>query len=235
MVFYRTRRGVDGDSFTAKQRVLVSGDDVDNYATVKGWDSRARMYEVAVDGDVGRTVMIKATGLCSVLNAWERFANAGGLYGVAFKTLQKDWKGCATAQGVANILAEYKQRKASTIASTKGFAGFAALPKGWTPSVYPAKSGKNVTVYVKDGIVVCPAFGHLRTAVPIMADAAHVILTSPSRATTGHFYIDEEVLRGAGVTDFSIYSPSAKGPLAADFFVPDEVFDRTQTRLARNY
>src|SRR6266850_2371455 len=35
----------------------------------------------------------------------------------------------------------------------------------------------------------------------IMADAAHAILTSDSRSTTGNFFIDEDVLRGAGVDD----------------------------------
>ncbi len=39
----------------------------------------------------------------------------------------------------------------------------------------------------------------------ILADAAHVILTRDSRAFTGHFCIDEEVLREAGVKDFSRY------------------------------
>jgi citronellol/citronellal dehydrogenase len=33
------------------------------------------------------------------------------------------------------------------------------------------------------------------------------------------------------VTDFSVYSPNATGPLAADFFVPDEVFAKTDTKL----
>ena len=69
----------------------------------------------------------------------------------------------------------------------------------------------------------------------IMGDAAHAILTSPSRETTGNFFIDELVLRAAGVTDFSVYSPDAKGPLAADFFVPDEVFGKTDTKVMRNY
>ena len=69
----------------------------------------------------------------------------------------------------------------------------------------------------------------------IMADAAHVILTGPARQTTGNFYIDEEVLRGAGVTDFSVYSPGAKGPLAADFFVPDAVFARSETKITGKY
>lgn len=65
----------------------------------------------------------------------------------------------------------------------------------------------------------------------IMADAAHAILTRPSRETTGNFYIDEEVLRAEGVTDFSKYAPGAKGALAGDFFVPDEVFARTETKV----
>lgn len=40
----------------------------------------------------------------------------------------------------------------------------------------------------------------------IMADAAHVILETDSRELTGHFLIDEDVLRErAGVTDFSKY------------------------------
>ena len=41
----------------------------------------------------------------------------------------------------------------------------------------------------------------------IMADAAHVVLTRRSRDFTGHFCIDEEVLRSVGVTDFSRYRP----------------------------
>ena len=68
-----------------------------------------------------------------------------------------------------------------------------------------------------------------------MADAAHAILTSPSREATGNFYIDEEVLRAAGVSDFSVYSPGAKGPLAADFFVPDAVFARSDTKITGKY
>jgi citronellol/citronellal dehydrogenase len=69
----------------------------------------------------------------------------------------------------------------------------------------------------------------------IMADAAHAILTRPSREATGNFFIDEEVLRAEGVTDFSIYAPGATGALAADFFVPDEVLERTATKLAGTF
>lgn len=65
----------------------------------------------------------------------------------------------------------------------------------------------------------------------IMADAAHAILMRSSREATGNFYIDEEVLRAEGVTDFAKYAPGAKGALAGDFFVPDEVFARTDTKI----
>jgi citronellol/citronellal dehydrogenase len=79
------------------------------------------------------------------------------------------------------------------------------------------------------------AVASMSRSVAIMADAAHVILSSPAREATGNFYIDEEVLRAAGVTDFSVYSPGAKGPLAADFFVPDAVFARSETRITGKY
>lgn len=67
----------------------------------------------------------------------------------------------------------------------------------------------------------------------IMADAAHAILTRPSRDCSGNFFIDELVLREEGVTDFSAYAPGAKGPLAGDFFVPDEAFAKSPTKVAK--
>jgi citronellol/citronellal dehydrogenase len=66
----------------------------------------------------------------------------------------------------------------------------------------------------------------------IVADAAHWILTRPAREVTGRFFIDELVLRAAGVRDFSRYAPAAgDGPLAGDFFVPDWVFEETDTEV----
>lgn len=55
----------------------------------------------------------------------------------------------------------------------------------------------------------------------IMADAAHWILTRPSRELTGRFLIDEEVLREAGVTDFAQYRHPgvSEAELIPDFFV----------------
>jgi len=66
----------------------------------------------------------------------------------------------------------------------------------------------------------------------IMADAARAILARPARECTGNFFIDEEVLRAEGVTDFSRYAPGGDdGALQGDFFVPDAVFKRSPTRL----
>lgn len=53
----------------------------------------------------------------------------------------------------------------------------------------------------------------------IMADAAHAILTKPSRDFTGNFCIDDEVLLAAGVSDLSSYSVDPNVQPAADFFV----------------
>lgn len=53
----------------------------------------------------------------------------------------------------------------------------------------------------------------------IMADAAHLILTRPSRACTGNFFIDEDVLRDAGVTDFTGYAVDPTAELLPDFFI----------------
>jgi citronellol/citronellal dehydrogenase len=53
----------------------------------------------------------------------------------------------------------------------------------------------------------------------IMADAAHAILTSDSRSTTGNFFIDEEVLRQAGVADFEQYAVTPGGQVHTDIFL----------------
>ncbi|MEX0708511.1 MAG: NAD(P)-dependent oxidoreductase [Woeseia sp.] len=53
----------------------------------------------------------------------------------------------------------------------------------------------------------------------IMADAAHIILTKPSREFTGNFCIDDETLESAGITDLSGYAMDPSAELMPDFFV----------------
>jgi citronellol/citronellal dehydrogenase len=69
----------------------------------------------------------------------------------------------------------------------------------------------------------------------IMADAAHVILSKAASDCSGNFFIDEEVLRESGITDFDQYAHEPGGQLAGDFFVPDDVFDRVPTKVLRSY
>jgi citronellol/citronellal dehydrogenase len=53
----------------------------------------------------------------------------------------------------------------------------------------------------------------------IVADAAHYILTQPSRRHTGQFFIDDEVLAQAGVTDLTPYAVEPGAPLLPDIFL----------------
>lgn len=55
----------------------------------------------------------------------------------------------------------------------------------------------------------------------ILADAAYEIMSRPSREHTGNFYIDDEVLADAGITDLSGYSFVADAELQRDIFLDD--------------
>ncbi len=65
----------------------------------------------------------------------------------------------------------------------------------------------------------------------IVADAAIEILKRPSTMCSGNFFIDEEVLREAGETDFAKYAIDPESPLMPDFFVPDDAIARSSTPL----
>ena len=53
----------------------------------------------------------------------------------------------------------------------------------------------------------------------IVADAAFYILRKQSSETSGKFFIDEEVLRSAGVTDFDQYAVTPGAQLMTDLFL----------------
>ena len=53
----------------------------------------------------------------------------------------------------------------------------------------------------------------------MMGDAAHAVLTRDSRECTGNFFIDEEALAQAGITDLDDYAVEKGAELAPDFFV----------------
>jgi citronellol/citronellal dehydrogenase len=53
----------------------------------------------------------------------------------------------------------------------------------------------------------------------IMADAAYWVLTQDSRKCTGNFFVDETVLRNAGIKDLDRYALTPGVPLANDIFL----------------
>jgi len=57
----------------------------------------------------------------------------------------------------------------------------------------------------------------------IVADAAHAILTRPSHACTGNFFIDVRVLAEEGVTDLMSYSVDPDLDAALDFFLEEPI------------
>ena len=56
----------------------------------------------------------------------------------------------------------------------------------------------------------------------ILSDAAHLILTKPSKEFSGNFVIDDMLLYEHGVTDFEKYRVDPSRQLFPDFFVPDD-------------
>jgi len=59
---------------------------------------------------------------------------------------------------------------------------------------------------------------HSRTP-EILADAAYWILTQPARDCTGNFFLDDDVVRAAGLTDLDRYAVEPGVDLVRDFFV----------------
>jgi citronellol/citronellal dehydrogenase len=57
----------------------------------------------------------------------------------------------------------------------------------------------------------------------IVADAAHAILTRPSKDCTGNFFIDVRVLAEEGVSDFTPYSVDPAQDAVLDFFLEEPI------------
>jgi citronellol/citronellal dehydrogenase len=76
------------------------------------------------------------------------------------------------------------------------------------------------TVIRTAALAMLPGIDPLRCREPeIVADAAHVILTRDAASFTGNFCIDEDILREAGITDFTGYAVDPQQTLLADLFL----------------
>ncbi|KAG0723646.1 Hydroxysteroid dehydrogenase-like protein 2 [Chionoecetes opilio] len=69
----------------------------------------------------------------------------------------------------------------------------------------------------------------------IMADAAYAMLIKDSKAYTGQFAVDDEVLKAEGITDMDQYAVDPSSPLLPDFFLDefDAAVERAQELGAR--
>ncbi len=76
------------------------------------------------------------------------------------------------------------------------------------------------TLIATDALNMIPGVSASNARTPaIMADAAHAVLVRPANGFSGRFLIDEDVLREAGVTDFSGYAVDPSQPLLPDLYV----------------
>lgn len=76
------------------------------------------------------------------------------------------------------------------------------------------------TIIATDALNMIPGIDLARCRKPeIVADAAHAVLTRPARGFTGQFLLDEDVLREAGVSDFSPYAVDATKKPLPDLFL----------------
>jgi citronellol/citronellal dehydrogenase len=76
------------------------------------------------------------------------------------------------------------------------------------------------TVIATAALQMNPHVDPKRCRIPaVMGDAAHAILVRDSRAATGQFFIDEDVLREAGVGDFTHYAVEPAQKLQPDYFL----------------
>jgi citronellol/citronellal dehydrogenase len=76
------------------------------------------------------------------------------------------------------------------------------------------------TVIATDALNMIPGVDVSRCRKPdIVADAAREILIKPARGFAGNFLLDEDVLRAAGISDFSGYAVDATKALLPDLFL----------------
>jgi citronellol/citronellal dehydrogenase len=78
------------------------------------------------------------------------------------------------------------------------------------------------TIVATAALQVIPGAEAERGRMPeIVADAAWHILTRDSRDATGNFFIDDEVLAAAGITNFTGYAVAKGKPLKPDLFLDE--------------
>lgn len=110
------------------------------------------------------------------------------------------------------------------VAYTMAKMGMSLCVLGWAEEFRAAGIAANAlwprTLISTAALQMIPGVGLENGRRPeIVADAAHAILVRDSRACTGNFFIDDEVLAEEGVTDLDRYAHTPGAPLLPDIFV----------------
>jgi citronellol/citronellal dehydrogenase len=159
--------------------------------------------------DLMHQVNTRGTFLCvqKCLPALERASNAHVLTLAPPLTLEPRWFAPHVAYSIAKFGMSLCVLGMAEEFATAGIAVNALWPR---TAIDTAAIG-----------LIAPEMQRFCRSADIMADAAHAILTRNSRECTGRFFIDEDVLREEGVTDFARYrDPRVREEeLMPDFFV----------------
>jgi citronellol/citronellal dehydrogenase len=112
------------------------------------------------------------------------------------------------------------------VAYTISKFGMSMLVLGWAEELRQRGIAANAlwprTLIATAALNVAQPDGFARARTPeIMADAAHHILTRPSREFTGRFCVDEDLLRELGRTDFDRYATTPGVEPQEDFFLEE--------------
>ena len=157
--------------------------------------------------DLMHAVNARGTFLCTqhVLPHLQRAANPHVLTIAPPPTLEARW---------------YAPHAAYTVAKL----GMSLLSLGWAQEFAPLGIAVNClwprTVIATAALALLPHVDQDACRTPeIMADAAHSILGRAARTCTGNFFVDEDTLRAAGVTDFATYAVAPGRALLPDLFV----------------
>ena len=157
--------------------------------------------------DLMQQINARGTFLCSqvCLPHLERAANPHILTLAPPPSLAAKWWAPHTGYTLAKMGMSFVTLGLAAELSAKGIAVNALWPR---------------TVIATDAINMIPGVDVSGCRRPeIVADAAHAILSMPARATTGRFFIDENVLREKGESDFSHYAVDPTQRLLPDLFL----------------
>lgn len=157
--------------------------------------------------DLMQQVNARGSYLCAkaALPALRRSANPHILSLAPPPSLDPRWWGPHTAYTLAKMGMSFVTLGLAAELGAEGIAVNALWPQ---------------TIIATDALNMLPGIDPARCRKPeIVADAACAILCRAARDTTGQFFIDEAVLREAGVQDFSTYAVVPNQPLLPDLFL----------------